>query len=164
MVACWLRRLVVIAMFGWLFGCDYAAQKELKVGESTRDDVVRYMGKPEMIWEENDGSQVMEYARGPQGHQTYMVEIGADGKYRGMKNILIDDTFARVKPGMSRDDVRRLLGKPTETVEFKLKHEIVWSWRHHGDQQRPRMFNVHFDPSGRVKNTSHSEDPKLVNG
>ena len=146
-----------------LAACDYAAEKTLKVGESTVEDVRKLMGKPEMIWEEKDGSQSLEFVRAPEGVQTYRVQIGPDGKYRGMKNILVADEFAKVKEGMSTDDVRRLLGKQSETAEFKLKNETVWSWRHIGDQQKSEMFHVHFDPQGKVKTTSRGPDPRRGN-
>jgi outer membrane protein assembly factor BamE (lipoprotein component of BamABCDE complex) len=143
-----------------LAACDFIAEKKLKVGESTIEDVRKLMGKPEMIWEEKDGSQTHEYARSPEGHQTYMVMIGADGKYKGMKNILVNDEFQKVRPGMTRDDIRRLLGKPTEIVTFKLKSEEVWSWRHMNEQHKSEMFNVHFDLDGKAKTTSKSMDPR----
>lgn len=137
-----------------LAGCDYVAQKELQPGVSTAEDVRRMMGKPEMIWEEEDGSQVLEYVRGPAGNETYMVGIDPQGRYLGMKNVLVQETFDRVRPGMSRDDVRRLLGKPGEIERYALKQEVVWSWRFTGPYNRPDMFNVHFDPEGRVRTTS----------
>lgn len=137
-----------------LGGCDHVAQKELRPGVSTVEDVRRLMGKPEMIWEEDSGSQVLEFVRGPAGTETYMVEIDAEGRYLGMKNVLVQETFDRVRPGMVRDDVRRMLGKPGEIGRLPLKQEEVWSWRFAGDYNRPDMFNVHFGPDGRVRTTS----------
>ena len=156
MRAC-LRIVTGVLMFSALFGCDYLAQKDLKPGESTVEDVRKLMGRPEMIWEEKDGSQTLEFVRAPAGTATYMVEIGPDGKYRGMRNVLQQQTFDKVRPGMSTDDVRRLLGKPSETVTFKLKQEDVWSWRHSDVTHQPKMFNVHFGTDGKVLSTSTSD-------
>ncbi|HWS73719.1 MAG TPA: hypothetical protein VN324_01140 [Quisquiliibacterium sp.] len=143
-----------LVLAGALGACDYVAQKELQPGVSTTDDVRRLMGKPEMIWEEEDGTQVLEYVRGPAGRETYMVEIDAQGRFRSMKNVLVRETFGKVGPGMARDDVRRLLGKPTETARFPLGQEEVWSWRFAGDHAGADMFNVHFGLDGRVRTTS----------
>ncbi len=151
-------------MLSMLFGCDWFAQKELKPGESSVDDVRRLMGRPEMIWEEKDGSQVLEYPRGPAGHQTYMVEIGPDGRFRAMRNVLVRESFEKVRAGMTRDDLRRLLGKPTETAQFPLKQEEVWSWRYQAEASRSLMFNAHLDPStGRVRSVSTTPDPQTIN-
>jgi SmpA / OmlA family len=155
---------IALVISSTLTACDYVAQKELQPGISTADDVKRLMGKPEMIWEEKDGSMTMEFPRSPEGHQTYVVEIGADGKYKSMKNILTDESFAKVQAGQSQDDVRKLLGKPTEVVEFKLKNEVVWSWRFSPGAGRSEIFNVHYSPDGKVKTTSKSVDPRTLAG
>jgi hypothetical protein len=147
-----------------LGGCDFVAQQELKAGVSTADDVKKFMGKPEMVWEEKDGTLFMEFPRSPEGHQTYVVEIGPDGKYKGMKNILNDESFAKIVAGQTQDDVRRTLGKPSEQVQFKLKNEMVWSWKFSPSPGKSEIFNVHFTPDGKVKNTSKSVDPRTMEG
>ena len=58
-----------------------------------------------------------------------MVSIGADGKVAKIEQVLTAENFARVRPGMSRDTVRRLLGKPTKVEAFALKKEEVWGYR-----------------------------------
>ena len=147
-----------------LAGCDQIAQTELKVGESTADDVRRLMGKPDMIWAENDGREFLDYPRAPAGHVTYRVEIGPDGRYRGMRNLLVDERFRQVNAGMTRDDIYQLLGKPSERTPFPLKNEEVWSWRHKGDGQTAALFNIHLDMDGRVKTTSQSMDARNLGG
>lgn len=145
-------------------GCDFIAQQELKVGESTIDDVRRMMGKPEMIWEEKDGSQTLEYPRAPAGHETLHVRIDANGRYQGMKNILTRDNFARIRPGMTQDEVRQILGRASTIEEFKLKQEVVWGYRHMADPGRLQSFNVHFTREGKVATTSTTEDPAQGRG
>jgi SmpA / OmlA family len=141
-----------------LAGCDQAAKLELQAGASTADDVVKMMGKAEMIWDEADGSRTMEYPRGPAGLQTYMVKIGADGKYISMLNVLTEANFAKLKPGMKPDEVRRIIGKPATVVPMKLQNEDVWSWKYSATQPSVRMFNAHFEPGGGpLKSTSFSD-------
>jgi hypothetical protein len=151
--------LLAITAVG-LSGCDYVAQKELQVGASSKDDVLVKMGKPTMIWEEKDGSALYEYPRGPEGHVTYMVKIAADGKYMGMDNILIESNFNKVVAGMTRDDIRRQLGKPTETSILQLKKEEMWTWRYMRNNSESRRFHVMMDPEGKVIRTEYSDDPK----
>ena len=148
-----------LAGMATLAGCDYVAQKELKVGQSSKEDVMTLMGKPEMIWEEKDGSLKYEYPRGPAGTETYMVDISTDGKYLGMNNILTEANFARIKAGMNRDEIRRIIGKPTETAKFPLKQEETWTWRFKGTPTPVRRFHVNMDFMGIVKSTDQSDDP-----
>lgn len=157
-------------LMGWLMSwlamvgaCDWVAQQELKPGQSTAEDVRKLMGKPEMIWEEGDGRQVLEYPRSPEGAETWMVEIDANGRYQGMKNALVDANLRQVRPGMSRDDLRRLLGKPGSAETLPLKSELVWTWRVQAGAGRTEMFNVHFGSDGRVASTSRTPDPRTIN-
>lgn len=156
--------LAMLAVTMMMPGCDYFAQKELKVGQSTREDVTKAMGRPEMIWEENDGSQQMEFVRGPEGYETFMVDISPDGHYQGMRNVLTAEYFGKVRPGMSKDDVRRMLGKPATMVEFKRKPEVVWTWRFRDPAADIRQFHVHLDTEGRVTYVDSTQDPKSIGG
>ena len=147
-------------MFG-LPGCDWFAQKKLEPGRHTEADVRKLMGKPEMIWEDDKGVRVLEYPRAPEGSETWMVQIGPDGRYQGMSQALTEANFQKVRPGMSRDDVRRLLGKPSEIVRFDLKREEVWAWKYVGDGGQPHLFDVYFDiGDSRVKTVRRTLDPK----
>jgi hypothetical protein len=91
------------------------------------------------------------------------VEIGADGRYRGMANALAAANLARVQPGMSRDDLRRLLGKPGDVAAFPARNEVVWTWRVRGEMTTSEMFHAHLGPDGRVMRTSRTPDPRLIN-
>ena len=142
-------------------GCDWFAEKKLVAGQHTEADVRRIMGKPDMIWEEESGAKKLEYPRGPMGTQTYFVHIAPDGKYIGMERVLVEENFAKVKLGMTVDDVRRILGKQTEVTPYALAREEVWSWRYEGDMQKTMFFNVHFDQGSRlVKRITRNEDWK----
>jgi len=152
------------ALLAFVGGCDYFAQRELQPGVSTTDDVRRLMGKPVMIWEEEDGSQVLEYSRGPEGSETWMVQIGPDGLYRGMTDARAAARLEQVRAGMSRDDLRRLLGKPDEEERFAARNETVWTWRvKTSTGASTEMFHAHLSPEGRVLRTSRTPDPSLIN-
>lgn len=155
-LAWWWAALLAVAP---LAACDGIAEHKLVAGQHTEADVRRWMGQPEMIWEEEDGTRVLEYPRGPAGLQTYLVTIGPDGRYREMKHALTEENFARVKPGMDRDQVRQILGKPSTVERFALSKEEVWSWRHEGQDTRKMFFNAHFDQhSGLLKKVSTVQD------
>ena len=141
--------------------CDFIAQKDLTPGQSTEADVRRWMGQPEMIWEESDGSRTLEYPRGPMGKETYFVTIGADGRFRSIEQVLTEENFRKVQPGMTRDQVRQILGKPGEISRFKRQNEEVWGWRYLEATQRTMFFYAHFDQdTGLLKRTDQMQDWK----
>jgi outer membrane protein assembly factor BamE (lipoprotein component of BamABCDE complex) len=85
------------------------------------------------------------------------VTVGSDHAVKDVRQVLSDEYFAQVRPGMSRDQVRRLLGKPGDVSVFTARDEEVWSWRY--QQQNPMFFNVMFDRSaGTVRTTQRLEE------
>jgi outer membrane protein assembly factor BamE (lipoprotein component of BamABCDE complex) len=119
------------------------------------------LGAPETVRKNADGSEVWEYPGGPLGRQTYMVTLGSDRAVREIHQVLNEEYFSRVRAGMSRDEVRQLLGKPGEIMMFGARDEEVWSWRY--QQQNPMFFNVLFDRSaGTVRTTQRLEEILLM--
>jgi outer membrane protein assembly factor BamE (lipoprotein component of BamABCDE complex) len=137
---------------------DFLLLRGLTPGVSTEEQVRDQMGRPETERVFTDGSKRLEYPRGPQGLNTYMVDIDRDGKLSAITQVLTAENFAKIRPGMSEDEVRRLLGKPGEIAVYPLKPETVWSWKwREGGVNEEAFFNVHFGPDGRVSTTSRSD-------
>jgi outer membrane protein assembly factor BamE (lipoprotein component of BamABCDE complex) len=137
---------------------DALLLKDLTPGISTEDQVRSQMGKPETERTFTDGSKRLEYPRGPQGLNTYMVDIDSDGKLLAITQVLTAANFAKIQPGMSEDEVRRLLGKPGQVAVFPLKPETVWSWKwREGGVTQEAFFHVHFDQFHKVYTTSRSD-------
>ncbi|PLZ04503.1 hypothetical protein CY652_01590 [Burkholderia sp. WAC0059] len=133
----------------------------LTPGVSTLDQVRRQMGKPETERAFDDGSRRLEYPRGPAGLDTFMVDIDSDGRLVSIAQVLTAENFAKIRPGMSTDEVRQLLGKPGEVAAYRLKPQTVWSWKwREGGVIAEALFNVHFGPDGRVETTSRSDLPR----
>jgi len=137
---------------------DVLLLKGLTPGLSTLDDVRRQMGRPETERVLDDGSRRLEYPRGPEGLNTYMVDIGPNQRLVAITQVLSAANFAKIRLGMSEDEVRQLLGKPGQIAAFRLKKETVWSWKWlEGGVTQEAFFNVHFGPDGRVVTTSRSD-------
>jgi len=137
---------------------DALLLKGLTPGVSTLEQVREQMGKPETERVFDDGSRRLEYPRGPQGLKTWMVDIGPNGRLVAITQALTAENFAKIRIGMSEDEVRRLLGKPGQVAGYRLKKETVWSWKWlEGGVTPEAYFNVHFGPDGRVTTTSRSD-------
>lgn len=147
----------LLAAFG-LFGCDYG-MKDLKPGVSTGYDVRDRMGTPTLEWRNTDGSVTWEFARTPEGKVNYMVSIGPDNILREIRQVLTEENFAKVQRGMTRDEIRHLLGKPAHVTRFDLKRQEVWDWKIQTPFPNAEIYIVvHFDDSGRVVETSRREE------
>ena len=121
------------------------------------------VGAPGSVWKNADGSEVWEYPSGPSGVQTFMIDIGPDRTVRAVRQMLREEYFSKVVPGMSRDEVRRLLGRPKEVWYFPARDEEVWTWRYL--EVNYRFFNVLFDrTSGTVRSTLRLDEVFLPVG
>jgi hypothetical protein len=146
--------LFLLAIAASLAGCaNFAAVSSGMPAQQ----VQAKLGTPEMVRKNPDGSEVWEYPGGPLGRQTYMVTLGSDRAVREVHQVLSEEYFSRVRAGMSRDEVRRLLGKPAETAIYDARGEEAWSWRY--QEQNPMFFNVLFDrTAGTVRTTLRLEE------
>jgi len=121
------------------------------------------LGPPGTVWKNADGSEAWEYPMGPTGVQTFMIDIGPDRAVRAVRQVLTEEYFAKVVAGMSREDVRRLLGRPKEVWYFPARDEEVWTWRYL--EVNYRFFNVLFDrASGTVRTTLRLDEVFLPDG
>lgn len=134
--------------------CDGVNLEALKPGISTAFEVRDRMGVPSMEWKDADGTVTWEYPRTPEGMVNYMIVIGPDNVLREVRQVLTEENFGKVRPGMSKDEIRRLLGKPAHELHFSLKKEDVWDWKTKSEPSMDWFFNVHFDESGLVVKTS----------
>ena len=160
-----VARLIAAVFAAVLFvaACDLQNIAELEPGVSTEADVRDKFGAPEAVWDGEDGAQVYEYNRQPMGHVNYMITIGADGRMLRIEQVLTDANFARVQPGMSVEQVRRLLGKPMQVQRFDLKRETHYDWRYlPKNSTQSRVFSVVFDDDLRVLSTASVNDPDTV--
>ncbi|MGP1677478.1 MAG: hypothetical protein ACTS6J_10010 [Burkholderiales bacterium] len=139
-----------------LAACASYSGAGLVPGEARLDEVQALMGRPALRWQDADGSVQLAYPRGPAGFHTYMVRLGPDGRLQSIANVLDEQTFARVRAGMTKDEVLRLIGPPdhSRSVYFKARDELAWEWRFREVYGNPAHFAVLFDATaGRVRST-----------
>jgi hypothetical protein len=126
-------------------------------GTSKEADVLAHFGQPVEQRTLPDGGRILEYPRSPLGFENWRVTLGADGTVRNVEQLLDEPHFARVKPGMTVDQVKLELGRPGEFAKYANLSEEVLSWRYM-EFSRRMFFNAHFDMSGRLKYASRSEE------
>lgn len=134
-----------------LLGCDQQKIDTLEEGLSTEIDVRKAFGEPETIWPEPDGSRTFEYPRQPMGHRNYMITIGSDGVMTALRQVLTPHVFEQIQPGMTQEQVRRMLGKPGQRMTYQLKQETDWDWNWIDPPNQEMEFTVTFGANGTVK-------------
>lgn len=132
----------------------------LTPGVSKESDVLALWGKPVEQRQLANGERELDYSRQPVGFENWRVTVDASGTLRGTEQLLDEAHFARVRPGMARAEVERVLGRPAESARFPRLNELVVSWHYLEYGNVYMFFNAHFDPAGSsLRYTSRTVDP-----
>lgn len=152
----WITTAATALVTALLPACDVVNLPEIKPGITTAAEVRSRMGEPGFEFSNPDGSVTWEYSRQPSGTTCYMITIGGDQIVQKLEQVLTEANFGRIRDGMSRAEIRRLLGAPASKVVFDNLGEEVWEWRVEGvPPTEETYFSVHFDlHSGGVGKTS----------
>ena len=152
----WITTATAALSTALLPACDYVNMKEIKVGLTTQAEIRARMGEPGFVHWNDDGTATWEYARQPNGSNCYMITFGQDQIVSKLEQALNEQNYARIRDGLSKDDVRRILGAPGSKVVFDNLREEIWEWRIEGSNPLDETyFMVHFDTGhGAVKKTS----------
>lgn len=148
----WLTVSTVLA------GC--ALPPRLPAPGSAEAEVLRQWGAPTGRHALPAGGTRLEYASGPFGRQTWMIDLDAQGRVTGAEQVLDEAHFAAFQaraPGMSRDELLRTLGRPGEVKGGGWQGGQVWSWRYPTNDCL--WFQVSLGDDGRVRAGAYGVDP-----
>ena len=120
-----LALMVVLAV---LAGCATPQPTRVQAGQA-EPEVLAAMGAPTGRYPLADGAQRLEFAQGPFGVRTWMVDLDAQGKVLKIRQAMDSFYFNQVQDGMSRDALLRLLGRPASR-QGEWQNRETWSWRY----------------------------------
>jgi hypothetical protein len=140
-----------------LVGCAGYGPGGLKTGDPAAE-VERQMGPATGRYSLPGGGTRLEFARGPMGLHTYMVDLDVQQRVVTWAQVLSAERFATVQPGMSREALLLALGRPAETYRFSRQNEDVWNYRY--DNPLCWWFVVSLDIDGPVRATTQMPDPR----
>ncbi|ALV04829.1 hypothetical protein [Roseateles depolymerans] len=149
--------LLAAVLTAGLSGCATPIKDErLRPGVSTGAELLQYYGQPSRVWPEADGGRTLEYATQPFGQTCYMVRLDAQDRFVSAVDALAPAQREQVQPGMTPEQVTRMLGRERSRVFFRNSGEDVWDWNVPPDMNGYLLrFNVHFK-DGVVLRTSYS--------
>jgi hypothetical protein len=145
-----MKTVLCLALALGLTACAAYDGHTLRAGASSESEVRSVMGAPAVELADADGSKVLAYPHGPLGTTTYMARLGKDGTLEGVRQALTDGTFSTIQPGLTRDDVLRMIGPPGETQFFARLNQDSWGYRYKDTWGYLAVFSVNFDSNGVV--------------
>lgn len=140
-----------------LVGCAGYGAQGVMPGQSAAQ-VEQQMGPPTGRYALAQGGTRLEYARGPYGKHTYMVDLDSSSRVTSWQQVLTEARFneVAVSPGMPMDELLRRIGRPSHTRSGGWQPGEVWSWRY--DAVFCQWFQVSL-VAGRVRDASYGPDP-----
>ncbi|MCU0774707.1 MAG: hypothetical protein MUC74_09400 [Ideonella sp.] len=128
------------------------------------------LGPPTSTYAMSNGAKRVEFARGPMGRHTWMLDVDPGGRVLRSEQVvdpggrvlrseqvLTPERFAQVRDGMSADDVLRLIGRPGETRSGGYQGGEVWNWRYATNECLWFELSI---IEGRAKGPAYAIDPR----
>jgi hypothetical protein len=151
-----LRGVFALASATMLVACANYTPK-VSVGEPL-EAVQARNGPPTGIYALSGGGQRMEYARGPFGRHTWMIDVGADGRVAGIEQVLTEARFYEITPGMPADEVLLRLGRPSAVGGGGWQGGQYWSYRYQATFCQ--WFVIGITPQRQVRDAGMAPDPQ----
>lgn len=145
-----------------LAGCMSYGPGPLQAGQ-TADDAIARMGEPTARYPRTEGGTRLEFARGPMGKHTYMVDVDGGGRIASIRQVLDEKTFATLEPGMTREEVLYRIGTPSDRMRIARQNIDVWSYRYFVNFCQ--WFQVSMDiTTGQLRERGYGPDPMCEAG
>lgn len=144
-----------------LGACSAYAPPARVVGLSAAE-VERSMGPATGRYTLPDGTTRLEFARGPFGLHTWMIDLDANGRVLRSEQVLTERNFATLREGDSRESVLQRLGRPAEARRAGRQQGEVWSWRF-DNGNNCLWFQVSI-VDGRLRHPAYAIDPSCDAG
>jgi hypothetical protein len=123
------------------------------------NEVRAQWGEPTARYSLPAGSERLEYATGPYGRTTWMIDMDSSGRVVQARQVLTETEFLAVQltAGLDRQALLRWLGTPSERRGGGWAGGEVWSWRY--PTMDCRWFQASVSDAGLVTSSAYAADP-----
>ena len=145
-----ITQLVVVLSLMLASCAGYAPHDQL-IGQD-RVTLVAAMGQPER--ETTTGNfKKLHFVRSPSGWDTYFVYLDENDRVLRWEQVLTEDSFNSIQPGMTKDQVVQILGATKITNGLARNRGSVWHYRYENPQCE--SFLIEFTPEDTIRSTEY---------
>lgn len=160
----WLLLAIAIAALG---GCASSFQPQaIRPGQSEAEVLQRMGGPPTGRYPGPNGQTRLEYATGPYGRVTWMVDLDASGRVIEARQVLEEWNFIWFQQNAGGRDatwVRYQLGRPSEVLPLGWLGGQLWAYRY--PTYECLWFVVTVNKDGSLRDVgSYGTDPRCDPG
>jgi hypothetical protein len=153
-----VRNLLWIITLLAVTGCAARVGSAVTPGMA-QAEVTRVGGKPFAEGRLPSGEPFWDYTLQPSGYYTWRVVFGPDGAVRDVRNLMTQQNFLNLKPGMSEADVVALLG-PARMRERYWQGTYSISYRFM-EAATFMLMTAEFSPDGHLTTYHWQPDPAI---
>jgi hypothetical protein len=143
--------LVLVGAAAIIAGCAGFAPSDGLIGLD-REAVVKSLGQPEREYAA-EGKSTLHFPQGPAGVDTYFVYLGEDGRVVGWDQVLTEQRFSEIFPGMTKEHVIELVGISKITHGLIRQRGYAWHYRYFNHQCK--SFAIEFTTDHVVRNAGY---------
>lgn len=151
------RLATIVLLSALTAGCINMRSPTTLAPGADPDAIRQQLGEPTGRYALADGVQRLEYARGPYGRETWMLDVDAQGRLIKATQVLAEPNFATIKAGMTRDEVLQRIGRPGNVGYVGRQKQTVWNYRY--ASPFCQWFQVGLSQAGIVEDTGYGPDP-----
>ncbi len=151
-----LRNMGILAAL-LVSGCTAYAPNQAYIGLS-KEETIRALGNPKPMPAEIETARRLDFPRGPFGKHTYSVYFDDHGRVSGFRQLLTEEAFEKISPGMDQTQVVDLIGLSRDVYLLGRDRGYVWSYRY--DTPLCRWFQIEFTLDEKVRSAGYSKPPE----
>ena len=152
-----LAGLLLVITTALLAGCQTYGPSERFIGLS-REQVIAQMGNPYPAPPDLSQAQRLDFPRGPFGKHTYSLQFDADGNVISFKQLLTEENFRQITPGMDVSEVIERIGISRDQFGLARNRGYVWNFRY--ITPLCQWFQIEFTAENKVRSTGYSMPPE----
>jgi hypothetical protein len=126
---------------------------------ATSAEAIARMGQPTGVHPLAPDGKRLEFARGPMGLHTFMLDFDAGDRLVKIDQVLTERHFLELQNGMTADEVRARIGRPGQITGLpRQRHQLWWYWY---DTPFCIVWQVSIsDDDGKVAEMGHNSNPR----
>lgn len=138
-------------------GCKgYGPTKEF-IG-LTRGETIARLGAPNPVPTELESARRLDFPRGPAGKHTYAVYFDDQGIVTEYRQLLTDENFAKIVPGLDEAEVVNLIG--VSQIRFGLARNRGYVWNYRYVTPLCQWFQIEFTAEKKVRSAGYGLPPE----
>lgn len=153
-ISCAALAVIVAAS---ITACSTYGPSERFIGLS-RQQVIAELGPPRPAPARLEEAPRLDFPRGPYGKHTYAVFFDESGRVTGFRQLLTEENFRSITPGLNVSQVIERTGVATDTFLIGRNRGYVWNYRYEGTLCR--WFQIEFTAENVVRSAGYGIPPE----